>query len=168
MMPLEPPQDSEETLYQAARRFAQGLPGAPKRAQWITIETSNGATYRMPVPEQSTSPPPQPSTNSPSALPPRRRSPDCRSVHWDGCLYEFTAEQSQVVRLLWDAWENGTPDVAQETLRDLAKVYTSRLRDLFRKNPAWGALICKGKTQGSLRLGRIEGNAQDLRRDRPA
>jgi hypothetical protein len=50
------------------------------------------------------------------------------------------------VEVLWKAWENGTPDVRQETLLEAADVSASRLQHLFRTkdkkhHPAWGVMI---------------------------
>lgn len=83
---------------------------------------------------------------------PARHSPDFRSVHWYGNDFVFTATQAACVRLLWDAWEQGTPDVGGETLLEAVGVRTSRLVDIFRDRKAWGTLIRRGDTKGSYRL----------------
>jgi hypothetical protein len=74
-----------------------------------------------------------------------------RTVKWFGTDYSFTANQAVVVKLLWEAWENGTPDVGQEDLRTEADI-ESQLRHLFRDHPAWNRMIGPGKTKGTIRL----------------
>ncbi len=85
-----------------------------------------------------------------------RHSIDFRSVDWFGTLYHFTPAQAVVVKVLWEAWENGTPDVGGETLTDAAGSDKGRLVDLFKSegkpHKAWGAIIVSGETKGSYRL----------------
>ncbi len=45
------------------------------------------------------------------------------------------------VRVLWEAWENGTPDVGQDAILEAAGSDGARLRDLFKNHPGWGTLI---------------------------
>jgi hypothetical protein len=90
-------------------------------------------------------------------LPPARHTEDFRSVHWFGTTYCFTEIQAQVVALLWEAWENGTPDVGQRTLRAQAQVQSDRLQDVFKdkghSHPAWGTMIhCNVGSKGTCRL----------------
>lgn len=81
-------------------------------------------------------------------------SEDFRSVLWFGASYSFTGNQAPVIARLWKAWENGTPDVGDETL--LAAVDPESpprsLRDLFRGSPAWNTLVVEGGSKGSHRL----------------
>jgi hypothetical protein len=81
-------------------------------------------------------------------------SPDFRSVKWFGNDFGFTANQAAVVRVLWHAWAQGTPDVGDETV--LAAVDEqappARLNTLFRDHPAWGTMIVAGTTKGTHRL----------------
>lgn len=83
-----------------------------------------------------------------------RHGPDFRSVHWYGKEYTFTAAQAAVVKLLWEAWKNGTPEVGNDYLTSEADVETKRLDHLFGagKHPAWGTMIRPGSTKGTLRL----------------
>jgi hypothetical protein len=80
-------------------------------------------------------------------------SPDFRCINWYGTEYTFTPNQAAIVKILWEAWENGTPDVGQETLRAQAEV-ESRIDRLFLGHAAWKNLIVPGKTRGTLRLQR--------------
>ncbi len=79
-------------------------------------------------------------------------SPDYRSVRWDGEDYHFTANQAACVQQLWEAWENGTPDVGDETLLATAGADSKRLRDVFKDNEVWGKVIVEGKTKGTHRI----------------
>lgn len=60
--------------------------------------------------------------------------------------------QAAIVKLLWEAMENGTPDVGSDTLLESVDAGKSRLVDLFRSNSAWSTLIVDGATRGSKRL----------------
>ena len=81
-----------------------------------------------------------------------RHSDDFRSVIWHGTQYSFTNLQARVVAVLYEHWEKGTPDVGMDFLMEKADCRTSRLADVFRKNPAWGTMIINGATKGSKRL----------------
>ena len=67
--------------------------------------------------------------------------------------------------MLWEAWENGTPDVGQETLTGLIDS-EARLRDVFRKgkrlHPAWNRMIVTTK-KGAYRLQKPERGRQASR-----
>jgi hypothetical protein len=81
-------------------------------------------------------------------------SEDFRSVRWFGETYSFTAKQAPVVRLLWEHWAKGTPDVGDETLL-LAVDHEwppASIRHLFRGHPAWKTLIIAGANRGTHRL----------------
>jgi len=81
-------------------------------------------------------------------------STDFRSVKWFGKKYTFSENQAQVVRLLWENWENGAAEVGQETLlNEIDHEYPpDRLRNVFRDHPAWGKLIVQGPARGTYRL----------------
>jgi len=84
---------------------------------------------------------------------PARHSPDFRSVHWYGNDYTFSPKQAACVRVLWEAWENKTPQVAAGTLLEKAGVGDrQRLRDVFRENVAWGKMIVRGSYQDAYML----------------
>ncbi len=91
-------------------------------------------------------------TNARQEPDPCRHSADFRSVHWFNTDYTFTSSQAAVVGVLWIAWENGTPDVGQETILAEAKLDTKRLPDLFKGHRAWGTMIVSGETKGAFRL----------------
>lgn len=87
-----------------------------------------------------------------------RHSPDFRSVRWGGTLHSFTAIQAVVVKVLWNAFFAGTPEVSQTYLMEQTGTASDmpRLRDVFRSadgcHAAWGTMIVKGETKGSYRL----------------
>lgn len=83
---------------------------------------------------------------------PRRHGPGFASVLWDGASYAFSPTQARVVAQLWEAWENGTPDVRQELLLSEAGSESDRLVDLFRDHEAWGKFIVSGEAKGTFRL----------------
>jgi hypothetical protein len=123
---------------------------------------------RLPLPApDAKSPPPAPEAKAPGPdcagckqtdpLPPARHSPDFRSVHWYGTDYTFTEAQAAVVALLWEAWENRTPDVGHRTLLANAKLSNDRLPDVFKEkgilHRAWGKMIRSNVgSKGSARL----------------
>ena len=86
-----------------------------------------------------------------SLLLPCRHGPDFASVVWYGVRYSFTGAQARAVRVLWEAWLNGTPDVRQETLLDAAGS-EGRVRSLFQGHPAFGKMIVAGAVKGLFRL----------------
>jgi hypothetical protein len=81
-----------------------------------------------------------------------RHSPDYRSVILCGKQFSLTPQQAQVVEILHEAYENGTPEVGQAYLLEQVATPSSRLRDTFKGSSAWGELIIPGTTQGSFRL----------------
>jgi hypothetical protein len=85
-------------------------------------------------------------------------SPDFRSVGWFGTVHSFTAGQARVVETLWNAWEQGTPDVGDETLLKAVdhEAPPASLRNLFRNHPAWGTMIVSGGSKGAHRLAEPE------------
>ncbi len=81
-----------------------------------------------------------------------QHSLDYRSMHWFGTDYTFTVIQAVIVKILWEAWEAGAPEVGTDTLLEAADSKTSRLIDLFRGCSAWGTMIVDGSTKGSKQL----------------
>ena len=83
---------------------------------------------------------------------PARHGCDYRSVVWFGTDYTFSSYQAACVAVLWDAWQNGTPEVGDDTVLMKAECETKRLRDMFRSHPAWRNMIIVGKSKGTHRL----------------
>jgi hypothetical protein len=79
-------------------------------------------------------------------------SDDFRSVVWYGTQYTFTENQAPRVKLLWQNWERGTPDVGRQILLDAASDSTGEhVCHVFRNCPAWRTMIVSAK-KGSYRL----------------
>jgi hypothetical protein len=86
-----------------------------------------------------------------------KHSPDFRSVKIDGNDFTLTAKQAQVIQILCEAHEHGTPDISQKHI--MAKVNpnplgagSDRLRDIFKsEGKAWKCLI-RSKRKGLFRL----------------
>jgi hypothetical protein len=84
-----------------------------------------------------------------------RHSEDFCSVVWFGTEYRFTKTQAACIRVLWEAWENKTPTLSEETILAKAGSQGSRLRDVFKSKKdgphmAWGTMIVeagKGRFQ---------------------
>ncbi|QDU95186.1 hypothetical protein Pla8534_29980 [Lignipirellula cremea] len=85
-------------------------------------------------------------------------SVDFRSLQWFGTPYTFTANQAPVVRLLYEHWKTGTPEVGDETLLSAVdpEAPPARIDTLFRDHPAWGVMIVRGSTKGTRRLAKPE------------
>lgn len=80
---------------------------------------------------------------------------DGRSARWFGQLLEFTPQQAAVTRLLWDAYQNGTPTIGGETI--LAHIEAgsgTRVQHIFdnSRHPAWGTFIIAGGPRNSFRI----------------
>jgi hypothetical protein len=84
-------------------------------------------------------------------------SPDYRSVNWFGREFTFTPTQAACVKVLWEAWQNKTPDVGGQTVLEAVDAHSDRLDHVFRsggriQHLAWGEMIVAGDTKGSYRL----------------
>jgi hypothetical protein len=92
-------------------------------------------------------------------LPPARHSSDFRSVHWFGTDFTFSPTQAACVKVLWREWDNGTPEIGQDTVLSEVEAAGKRLIDVFRDrnsesgyHTAWGKMIVPASTRGSFRL----------------
>lgn len=83
-----------------------------------------------------------------------RHSLDFASVRWDGVELSFSPMQAAIVKLLWEAAANGTPELHASTLLVEAdsRLQENRLDPLFFRHPAWKSLIVRGKRRGTYRL----------------
>ena len=81
-------------------------------------------------------------------------SPDFASVVWAGSKYTFTPMQAAVVKALWDAAGEGTPDLfgAYLLVEVESQMRSNHLAPLFQGNPAWGTMIVRGERRGTYRL----------------
>ena len=75
-------------------------------------------------------------------------------MYWPGLgVYTLNGDkQREVVRVLWEAWQEGNPEVSQQTLLQAVDSDCTRLLDLFRRHPAWGQLVVQGEAAGTYRL----------------
>ncbi len=92
-----------------------------------------------------------PTSGAPDPTAPRH-STDFRAVYARGEDWTFTVDQAAVVEVLWEEWENRTPEIGKGTLRVKANIDSARLQDVFKDHPAWQVLIVSGSTRGSYRL----------------
>lgn len=136
---------SRDAVLRALVHFLRGMPSAT-----ITV-CGPGASAVFQLPEGSdvaTVGPSEP-TPAPSEV---AHSDDFRSVRWHGRNSSFTPTQAACVKLLWQAWEQGVPDVVGPRLLDVAGSECVRVSDIFRAHPAWGSLIARGGSRGTFRL----------------
>jgi hypothetical protein len=75
-------------------------------------------------------------------------SEDFRSLSWGEEHYTFSIKQADCIKVLVKAWVSGAPFVSQEHVLEEVEGEDEnsqserlRLRDVFRKHPAWGTLI---------------------------
>lgn len=154
-----PPREPD---WSTVRRILLLPPFSIKLAEFDALQVEDVVTYLNSIQgEAATSPAPiivegfAPKPAEPAATRhDARHSPDFRSVSWFGESYSFTANQAACVKILWEAWENETPEVSGAHLLEAADVQdsTQRIDLVFRGNPAWGAMIVPGKTKGVYRL----------------
>src|SRR5262245_50561310 len=84
--------------------------------------------------------------------------PDHRSWRWGDVEFSFTPTQAAAVAILWEARNNGTPEVGETTVLEHAGSAMTgrrdRLRDLFtsggKLHPAWGTMIVPGRSKGTV------------------
>lgn len=81
-----------------------------------------------------------------------KHSPDFHSVYHKEQLYSFTSSQAACIKLLFECWQNKTPEVGQEHIFTSIDSYSNRLRDIFKNHPAWNNLIVSGKAKGNFQL----------------
>jgi hypothetical protein len=79
-------------------------------------------------------------------------SVDFHSVVWFGRRFEFTHGQAACVKVLWQAWKNGTPVVGGHAILEQAGLAGKRFDLIFRGHPAWGEMIVAGLRRGNYRL----------------
>ncbi len=134
---------SQESLFRAARHWAtEQYPGHHLAAIHLKIKGIK-RPVRLPLPRTA---------DEPVHLP--RHSADFRSVNWFGVPYSFTALQAACVSVLWDAWENGTPEVSGERILESSETDrdTKRIDTIFQNHPAWRTMIVGGSTKGTYQL----------------
>jgi len=81
-----------------------------------------------------------------------RHSPDFHSVNYNSDLYNFTSGQAACVKILYECWQNDTPEVGQAYLLEASGAESKKLSDIFKNHQAWGKLIIRGERKGNFRL----------------
>ena len=124
-------------------QFCHAVYGPNDRPKLIRLVMESGQELTLPVPVLTVPKPEEDGGAPPVAAKaePARHSDDFRTVHWFGERYTFNSTQAAVVRVLWKAWEAGTPGVATDTLLEEAGTSGSRLRDIFKGHTALGTLF---------------------------
>lgn len=138
--PREDPATEPPAGGEAAADARRGEPPAepPRTARWSAAEmTAELADIRRQLDDQQMA----------------RHSEDFCSVHWFGCDYTFSGTQAAAVKVMWSAWENGTPDLLGETILRAAESQSDYLSDLFKHHEAWGGMIVANPSvKGAYRL----------------
>lgn len=134
-----------EEVFAAIHRYISAIhPG--NRPERIKITLADGSKIDLRFPAMF-----EPIVPTKSELP-IKYGPDFMSVFANGEEYTFTSKQAEVVRVLIEAYENGTPNVGQAALLEAAESPQGELKDVFRNQEAWGTLIIPGKRKGTFRL----------------
>lgn len=144
-----------ESVVLAAVRTIESVYGPLRSLTFVTEDGTEVVTRPAPPPLRRfhlPEPPPHPHPEPAAA-----HSLDYRSCTVRGERYTFSATQATIVRLLWEAHGNGTPDVGGQTLLEAADSEAAQLRDVFRArgqmHPAWGTLIVPSEdSQGAYHL----------------
>ena len=80
-----------------------------------------------------------------------QHSTDYASVTWGEQQYQFNKNQATCVRLLHEAWLEGTPYVLGHTLLSAIEGAV-KMSGVFRRHPAWKRLILMGDRKATYRL----------------
>jgi hypothetical protein len=156
---MAPGDDPLRELFRAAEEFALAVYGRRPRSIRLDLEGADRPLHLpmpppTPQPRQAAPAPPAPPAPQPRGV---KHSPDFRCVNWYGQIYSLTPAQAAVVRILWDAWENETPDVGQESLLESSGSESAKLSDVFKDSPAWNTLVVSGGSRGTFRLANLPG-----------
>jgi hypothetical protein len=81
-------------------------------------------------------------------------SEDFRSWQVNDDYFVLTTRQTQVAEVLFEAYENKTPELSSEYILDRigSESDSATLRDIFRNSKAWNNLIVKGSRRDMYRL----------------
>lgn len=81
--------------------------------------------------------------------------PDYRCVRSHGAVYTLSSREAEIIQMLHEVHENGTPDLGQDyIIQEIcgSRSNVKRLRDLFSDRDIWEALISPGDRRGTFRL----------------
>lgn len=146
LAPLKAATVPDDPLFVAAQSEISRRYGEQERPATILIVTNSGLKVRVDVPAYWRASPPQPRQAG------NAHTVDFRSVNWDGQFHTFTETQAACVRILWEAWEQGVPEMGQHAVLEAADSDQKRLDAVFAQHPAWGTMIVPGSTRGTFRL----------------
>ena len=79
-------------------------------------------------------------------------SPDYRSIRFKGTDYTLTLNQATMIKMLHEAFQQGTPHVGKLRLLAAVGAETSRVQDSFKVSPLWQTLVVSGERRGTYRL----------------
>jgi hypothetical protein len=79
-------------------------------------------------------------------------SDDYRSIRFNGKNHTVTHNQGEIIRILHEAFQRGTPCIGKAKLLDAVRSETSRVQDFFRGSPLWKTLVIGGNRKGTYRL----------------
>lgn len=82
-------------------------------------------------------------------------SEDYCSITYRGVPYILTKNQRKIIKLLHEAYIEGTPALSKGALLSAIEAETSRVRDSFKNSPLWRTLVISNGRRGtySLNLG---------------
>ena len=81
--------------------------------------------------------------------------PDFKCVIFYGIEHSLSSTEALVIKILWKAYENGTPDVGQHYIINEVCGSESKikyLRDVFAKKSIYKAIVKSGNRKGTVRL----------------
>jgi hypothetical protein len=89
-----------------------------------------------------------------------RHSDDFASVIWYGKKYTFTKMQAAAIKVLWENWENKTPEVSEKTIGENAGSVSNnyRIATTFYKHPALNTMIHACNKRGIFKLDKPRSN----------
>jgi hypothetical protein len=128
--------------------------GAERLADtWASLRPRIGGLAGMATTNDEPSDPAEVAVAQLSAM---AHTPDFTSVKWGSEDFTFTGNQAAIVKQLWEAREQGTPDVHGSHLLETAGISSDRVDTVFRDSPAWKTMIVgylqSGRPKGAYRL----------------
>jgi len=77
---------------------------------------------------------------------------DFITIEWEGRRFELPRMAAAAVKVLYQAWKSGAPEMPQQAVLKRIKSKNSRLHDVFRGTGLWNALVVPGERLGTRRL----------------
>lgn len=138
---MKPTDELWEDLIRGIREYARRRYGG-RRAIGMTIHLADASHYE-PFPEDTPRPRGRPGPPRWDSGPAPKHLSGFRQVYWPGLgTFTFSGETQQAaVRVLWEAFQAGEPEVPQDRLLRAAGSEGTRLIDLFKGHPALNTLL---------------------------